>query len=520
MNPRPAAAAGPPLAATPPVYDAGAALDAYASCARYAVSANGAGRAAPGRQGRRRTRAAARSSATPIYWPWWTRSATRRPSRALDLTRVDGRVTCRARALSHALAAADRGRGLAYLALVGAPLGLRGAERLATAATLNPRCVQGCDARDAGLDAFAQALGERLPQLERLDVAGTARRSTRASGSKAARRAARTVESVASSCGATASRSKWPARRRTRRGWRPSRRGPYLLHEAKRSGLTARARCRLRVGPRFYFAVSAETTSRRRARPGAAGARRRRGAAGSRWDRAAPALVLAATHGPSPPSSSSTPRLLASPRRGLAPCAVVWVESRRRRPRPAFIARRQVRARRDAGPPLRGQLRRVGDGPPLRARRDAASGRRGGRAGSRRRRSATSPRARATPPRARHADGRGGSHGRARSLVWRPALRAARRGRPGRPPVSVPTTPYRGRARYTPSDFQRPECPHSCPSAAVPFEPRGAAFRPRLRPARGLGLLLLRPAPPARPLGLGDARLPPSFAGPSSVAAS
>ena len=54
-------------------------------------------------------------------------------ARGLDLTRVDGaRLTpaCAARALGHALAHAAGGRGLAYLAVVGAPLGPAGAERI------------------------------------------------------------------------------------------------------------------------------------------------------------------------------------------------------------------------------------------------------------------------------------------------------------------------------------------------------------------------------------------------------
>ena len=185
VNPRPVEPPPPPEpvaapAATPPVYDAGAALDAYArSCARYAVSANGAVLGAL-RFGGVCVKPSDESGGAPFGDADLLAvvDAICDPAsvaRALDLTRVDGaRFTqaCAARALSHALAKADRGRGLAYLALVGAPLGPRGAERLATAATPQLRALrlQGCDARDAGLDAFAQALGERLPQLERLDV--------------------------------------------------------------------------------------------------------------------------------------------------------------------------------------------------------------------------------------------------------------------------------------------------------------------------------------------------------------
>ena len=169
VNPRPVEPPPPPEpvaapATAPPVYDAGAALDAYArSCARYAVSANGAVLGTL-RFGGVCVKPSDESGGAPFGDADLLAvvDAICDPAsvaRALDLTRVDGaRFTqaCAARALSHALAKADRGRGLAYLALVGAPLGPRGAERLATAATPQLRALrlQGCDVRDAGLDAW------------------------------------------------------------------------------------------------------------------------------------------------------------------------------------------------------------------------------------------------------------------------------------------------------------------------------------------------------------------------------
>ena len=322
VNPRPVEPPPPPPepvaapATAPPVYDAGAALDAYArSCARYAVSANGAVLGAL-RFGGVCVKPSDESGGAPFGDADLLAvvDAICDPAsvaRALDLTRVDGaRFTqaCAARALSHALAKADRGRGLAYLALVGAPLGPRGAERLATAATPQLRALrlQGCDARDAGLDAFAQALGERLPQLERLDVSRNraslhackrlkkAAKARGANGGKKCRvelrgncLALEMACAATHACGVAA--------------WATG--GPYLLHEAKRLGLDGACVRSLAVYASahvFYFAASAQTHLAEarfgRARPALPGAPRP--PPRSRWDRAAPALVLAATHYP------------------------------------------------------------------------------------------------------------------------------------------------------------------------------------------------------------------------------
>ena len=302
MNPRPVEPPPPPgavaaPATAPPVYDAGAALDAYArSCARYAVSANGAVLGAL-RFGGVCVKPSDESGGAPFGDADLLAvvDAICDPAsvaRALDLTRVDGaRFTqaCAARALSHALAKADRGRGLAYLALVGAPLGPRGAERLATAATppSTPR------AAFTGLRRARRGLGRLRPG------AGRASTTIGAPRCQPEPRVAPRVQ-AAQEGGQGARRERWkkvPRRApgqlpRARNGLRGDARGgggglrdgravPPPRGQKIRFGRRLRALARrLRVGPRVLLRRVGPDAPRGGAlRPGAAGAPGRAAAA-------------------------------------------------------------------------------------------------------------------------------------------------------------------------------------------------------------------------------------------------
>ena len=311
--PPPEPVAGP--AATPQIYDAGAALDAYArSCARYAVATNGAVLGAL-RFGGVCVKPSDASGGAPFGDADLLAvvDAICDPAsvaRALDLTRVDGArftAACAARALSHALAKADRGRGLSYLALVNTPLGPCGASKLASAATARLRAIRlsGCDLRDGGLDAFATALEAQLPLLERLDVARN----------RASRHACRRLTKAAKRRGVTGLK----CRVEQRGNCLPLEAccaathvlgvaafgigGPYLLHEAKRLGLDGACVRSLAVyacAHVVYFAASAQThlAEVRYGRSTSSQLGAPRPPPRSRWDAAAPALVLAATHYP------------------------------------------------------------------------------------------------------------------------------------------------------------------------------------------------------------------------------
>ena len=134
----------------------------------------------------------------------------------------------------------------------------------------------------------------------------------------------------ASSSGATASRSKWPARRRTRRAWRPSRRAASTSSTGAKIRFGRRRRAlarRLRVGARVLF---------RRVGPDAprGGAASRRGAAGAPGRAAAAAAVALGPRGAGararrdalplrrlPPARRRD--FSSSPRRGVALCATI-----------------------------------------------------------------------------------------------------------------------------------------------------------------------------------------------------
>ncbi|KAH8086113.1 hypothetical protein JL720_7314 [Aureococcus anophagefferens] len=201
--------------------------------------------------------------------------------RALDLAGVDrsrkrviqalfnisvdaSRLTpgCCARALGHALHAAGGGKGLSYLAVVGAPLGPAGADRLAKAfrPSLAALRVAGCGIGDEGAARLLHALRKPgAPRLERLDVGGNGlgpqavRRFKRLGAATCPWRRARGAEAEGRGAGQLRrprGRLRGPARRGPRRVPR-LRLVPRVRGEAARVGRALRDGARrLRPGPR------------------------------------------------------------------------------------------------------------------------------------------------------------------------------------------------------------------------------------------------------------------------------